>query len=293
MHLIPALIAADADGLSRVNPLLLPEETLLEMFFDGVENKDHLDFTNERFFIRDHTTAVTSIWITPSFNRRPLYGSVNFAFLPQTVTVISLRGNVLQGPLDVERWPAALCSVSLEKNEFSGDLRAEKLPRDLIILNLHRNKLVGSVDMGALPPKLEELRLDDNELAGTVDTRALSRALRTLSLSKNNFSGLFSLDGLPEGLIVLHIASNNFSGTLSARSLPSLEILLANNNAFCGVLTIGRIRAVLSELDVSSNQITGVDIAADSLAVLRGLRIEDNPMSREGRWKLQFEEEEE
>jgi Leucine-rich repeat (LRR) protein len=211
---------------------------------------------------------------------------------------LSLSGNKLEGVLPRELGSmASLQMLDLSNNRFSGSIPSQltKLA-GLGYLNLSSNGFGGTLPVGFRNlRKLKYLDLRGNgftgklgdilaqflspvhvdlssnqfsgSLASTSDNSSVVSTLQYLNVSHNVLSGtLFDSDLVPlfDSLEVFDASFNALSGNIPPFNfLISLKILRLQNNNFSGSIPEALFREtsmVLTELDVSCNQLTGLII---------------------------------
>ena len=151
-----SLLAVDPSQLGRIDPSLMSEESLLETFFGGVENKDiftdssgNFDFECYAFDYGDD--GIVCITIDASDYDTFLGGTIHFAFMPQTLEGLSLEGNKMHGSIAVESWSPRLIEVHLNENRLHGQIDTTKLPAKLLALHVEDNLLDGPFETKNLP----------------------------------------------------------------------------------------------------------------------------------------------
>ena len=271
MHAVLLVISPDADSenLSRLDPSLLSEQALFEMFVEGFENKSrfqdgHRNYTDfhgwptieksdgEQY----HFEASYDLWSTHGVLR----GSLNLRFLPETVSILNLAGNEICGTICTEDLPRGMYSLFLQDNQFEGDFEIASLPDELTVLDIEKNNLRGTLDIASLPLKIEEFHASQNKFTGSVDLNHLPRDLTVLDLSKNFFSGEVNFITLRFQLESLNLSDNaGLFGPLYGAALPpGLKQLKLKN-----VRLSGNIR--LEDFMQRSGEVSDMDFRAFDL----------------------------
>jgi Leucine-rich repeat (LRR) protein len=208
---------------------------------------------------------------------------------------LSLSGNKLEGVLPRELGSmASLQLLDLSNNRFSGSIPSEltklaglgylnlssngfggALPagfrnlRKLKFLDLRGNGFTGKLgDILAQLQSPVHVDLSSNQFSGSLasllDNSSVVSMLQYLNVSHNMLSGtLFDIDPMPlfDSLEVFDASFNVLSGNIPPFNfLISLKVLHLQNNNFSGSIPEALFREtsmVLTELDVSCNQLTG------------------------------------
>lgn len=209
---------------------------------------------------------------------------------------LTLAGNYFTGPVPESIGGlASIKSLDVSRNFLSGSLPASLTGlRNLVSLNLSHNAFSKSIPTGMeLIPTLESVDLSQNQLNGGVDWNFLmqsssvihvdlsvnllisspkelkslsdiSETIRYLNLSNNRLTGPLIGVGISTfgSLKVLDLSYNQLYGELPGFNyVYDLEVLKLGNNKFTGLLPSGLLKGdslVLSELDLSANNLTGV-----------------------------------
>ena len=208
MHLPCLLSAADASALRRLDPLLMSQESLLESFLGGVKNKGRFTDSNgnynfdipSRFRYADEEGGqdrmITQISLDGDEAKlRALGGSFSFRFLPLSVYALSLKHNDLEGPLDVDFWPAAL------QDGLFGELSLQNLSDSIDNLLLDSNEFTGRIEAVHVPISLIVLQLADCKFDGTFAFKDTSGAIQDLSMHSNDFWGPIMAADLPRSMM--------------------------------------------------------------------------------------------
>ena len=211
------LWCADLHHLGRVSIDTLPQQALMELLIDDMqntnrfydENGDCLDIAQwpRTHFDEDGSVQIID-WIGMD-----LSGSTNFQWLPATVTECDFRWNALRGSLHFDRLPKKVENLYLSTNSFSG-----------------------SIDLTCLPAPLRRLDVAYNQLSGTLNLCALPDGLQRLHLAFNGFTGSVDLSRIPKGMHHFSIANNKLSGVLDMRMLTQTKNFFYANNKFNEVI---------------------------------------------------------
>ena len=100
--------ACEEEYLSRLDPALLSQQSLMEMLFDGLEDKDHLNDENGNFTECEDWEAVECdeknniIALNAGDFTVEVKGTVNFHFLPSTVRTVYFDDQRINGTVDTE-----------------------------------------------------------------------------------------------------------------------------------------------------------------------------------------------
>ena len=233
-------VAPDGQHLGRLDPSLLPEQSLMEIFVDGFQNKtmfqdEHGNYTDCHTWdsLKIYNGVITQVAINDNDN--PLEGSMNMRFLPSSVTLLRLVRQKLGGQLDTAQIPWSLISLELWDNALDGSFKTQGLPQSIVKVNIERNKFSGSLHLDALPRGMQKFVACRNALSGSLNFTELPQTLLHLDLEQNPFSGVADLSSLPDSLTVLLISSNELCGSIDTKRLPrGLHDFYVDSNAFSG-----------------------------------------------------------
>ena len=168
-----------------------------------------------------------------------------------------------------------LRSLDLGLNQFSSTLPSTlgQYLKRLRSLRLDDNRLDGPIPHSfSFLTDLKFLDLSKNMLtSSSFDTESIWRnmtELKILDIASNFFSGTIptTLMSSLSALEVFHFSDNFISGSIPTQisSLPSLLSLVGGNNNLQGPIPWGNISTnKLSELDLSSNSLTGIALPSD------------------------------
>ena len=175
-------------------------------------------------------------------------GTVSLSYIPQNVKSFQINRNeppkfaeIVGGTIETAYLPDSLAFFSLLGHEFHGGVDFTNLPAVLIQCILANNRLSGSCDLSALPQELNYFDISGNQFIGSIRLDSLANKLQVLNISKNNFSGDLSFTGLPESLSDLRIEKNLFCGSFILKNPPNgLSQICANDNKFLGTAIVKR-----------------------------------------------------
>ncbi|XP_008799129.1 probable inactive receptor kinase At5g10020 isoform X2 [Phoenix dactylifera] len=228
-----------------------------------------------------------------TLNDMALVGNVslsNFARMGM-LRNLSLSSNQLMGILPSELGSASsLEFLDVSQNLFVGNVPIELTKMvNLVYLNLSSNNF-GDGILGQLQ-SVVHVDLSQNQFSGSVKSimadgsSEIISSLQYLNISHNKLSGeLFAKDPMPlfDSLEVFDASFNQLSGHVpSFNFIVSLKILRLGNNQFSGSLPEALIKEnsmVLTELDLSSNQLTG-PVQSITSATLKNLNLSTNKLS--------------
>ena len=216
-----ALTSHCADSsLRRLDYAAVSQMALLELFIEGIDNKERIggyveypdNISEWEGLTFNDTNEVTEIdWESHGFE-----GSLALKWLPFSVTELLLFQNTLSGSIDLASLPDKMEELDLSCNSFTGEIDLCFLPDSLIILDLSNNMLSGTVDLEDLPKSLMKLYLYQNAFTGNINLTSLPDDMEELSLSQNDFSGEIDFSSLSDKLARLNIAETNISGAIRA-----------------------------------------------------------------------------
>ena len=99
-----------------------------------------------------------------------LRGSLNWEYLPRSLTHFSVTFSKLTGELEIGNLPSQLESLFVNDNELTGTPDLTSLPQNLDVLGLSNNLFHGVLDFSKMPHSLRILWLQNNaELGGTLE----------------------------------------------------------------------------------------------------------------------------
>ncbi|GET90505.1 hypothetical protein, conserved [Leishmania tarentolae] len=129
--------------------------------------------------------------------------------------VLDLSHNRLDGVV-FSQLPESIEVLRLNNNGLQGGLRTSDLPRTLRSLDLSDNDCTGDVDLLELPPQLLYFNISHNHFSGTVNFTELPESLKFVYMEYNNFTGEANLVDLPLGLRFILVHHNNWDYRLPA-----------------------------------------------------------------------------
>eukprot|EP00008_Paramoeba_atlantica_P011708 CAMPEP_0201484402 /NCGR_PEP_ID=MMETSP0151_2-20130828/8600_1 /ASSEMBLY_ACC=CAM_ASM_000257 /TAXON_ID=200890 /ORGANISM="Paramoeba atlantica, Strain 621/1 / CCAP 1560/9" /LENGTH=222 /DNA_ID=CAMNT_0047868069 /DNA_START=29 /DNA_END=697 /DNA_ORIENTATION=+ len=176
----------------KVRGNVLPPEYELSRFIANITGR-HKTWTTEKSVTEwagvhcANPATITAV----RWGGRDLYGTLDWAYLPSTITYLHL-GIALKGCL-------------LAKNYLEGRIETSLLPRGLQEFSSPRTRFSGEFDLTQLPPALCSLNVSGNQLSGSLDFTRLPDGLTRLCLSENRFSGTVTFAHLPTSMSVLRV----------------------------------------------------------------------------------------
>ena len=249
--------AADTSHLGRVEKASLSTQTLMELFVEGIENKERICGNAEEPADIDEWTGFVHSEEQPTDEAEKqfnidwsyllLVGTVDLQWVPPTVIVLDISDNELGGSLNLTALPQSSQKLDLHSNHFSGEIDLCHLPAEIEVLDLSENKLSGSLNLERLPLSIRELRLNYNRFSGTMCLRKLPRGFVDLSVGGNELSGSVDLTALPVTMNSLRLYKNNFEGKTDFSQLPEiLNFLDVSYTNLSGEIVVGNQRAYFS-----------------------------------------------
>ena len=229
-------IACTDDGLGRFSNLCISDQTLMEMLVQDFEDVNiakaggnFIDISEWSILCFDDSGSITAINIdiddTEYIDEDPFYrsihrgikdscfdggGSIDFKYVPQTVTGLTVSEMIFEGTIE------------------TGDL-----PSGLIHLNVFGNYLKGPFDISGLPKCIERIDIGGNEMTGSLKIEFLPESVKEFSAFSNIFSGTLSMEKLPPKMESLALSSNRFKGKIELPKVPSsLSSINLDNNSF-------------------------------------------------------------
>mmetsp|Transcript_4364 Transcript_4364/g.6517 ORF Transcript_4364/g.6517 Transcript_4364/m.6517 type:complete len:249 (-) Transcript_4364:94-840(-) len=226
-----------SSGLGRLDYASFSQQTLMEMTFDGIINKEDLcgskDFPSKLSEWKSNAKPLGNPFIVNpdgdiiviTMHYYNLRGSVSLEWLPSTVEHLDLSGNELTGTLTVDHLPPEMDFFNMTRNQLHGTLALDKFPDTITYLEVGFNQLTGTVDLTKLPRDLQVLSLGSNQLSGTLDLTKLPASLQRLWLAENDFHGQTDFSALPSTLDFLSVGKNpRLSGKIRPRDGVELDI---------------------------------------------------------------------
>eukprot|EP00009_Paramoeba_aestuarina_P003334 CAMPEP_0201522622 /NCGR_PEP_ID=MMETSP0161_2-20130828/18394_1 /ASSEMBLY_ACC=CAM_ASM_000251 /TAXON_ID=180227 /ORGANISM="Neoparamoeba aestuarina, Strain SoJaBio B1-5/56/2" /LENGTH=217 /DNA_ID=CAMNT_0047921527 /DNA_START=21 /DNA_END=674 /DNA_ORIENTATION=- len=172
----------------------LSQQTLMELFIDGITNKETIcgppeaseDLTKWPGLSYNDSGEIIGI----HWQNYGLEGSIDLQWLPNSLEKLILWGNRLTGTLDLTVLPDTLTHLSAHSNRFSGSLDLTQLPKSLRRIELNgANVFSGTVDLTQLPPKLGGIWISGKKLVGETDFSHLPVSLTIINIDFTNLSG--------------------------------------------------------------------------------------------------------
>ena len=226
------LYAADDEHLSRLDPTLLSDQALLEIFVSSFKNISEFQDENGNFLdiaewenvdmgAQDGHDTTVAYFTYPVADEQPnLGGSLNLVFLPPTLEGLYIVSCDLTGTIETADLPRGLLELNVCLNKLEGSFSIEKLPSTLEILIISGNQLCGSLRIGALPRPMRTIQAIQNMFVGEIDLRSLPPGLQRIEIDNNKFSGSVIVGPLPETLNIVKIGMNG-ALTMDMPHLPA------------------------------------------------------------------------
>uniref|UniRef100_A0A7S4NI08 Leucine-rich repeat protein n=1 Tax=Paramoeba aestuarina TaxID=180227 RepID=A0A7S4NI08_9EUKA len=207
-----SLIAAADLSLGKIpDKSSLSQQTLMELFIEGIQNRSPL------FSSLEHPPSA-ELWDGIQSDS------------DGTVTRITWVGLLLQGSVKFMWLPMTTQSVRIIECGLTGSADLTCLPGSITYVDLSSNAFVGSADLTCLPEKLETLHLTNNQMSGTVDLTHLPDSLITLVLQKNRFSGVADFSKLPSKMLWLSVEHTDITGVIKKDDYPCIRFIGTNNS---------------------------------------------------------------
>ena len=235
-----ALFLSVDPSLGRVDYRLLSDQTLMEMFIEGLdedtENKYqdsegmYLDVCDWSCIECDDDDRVIEIHIGSGI----VSGSLEMRYLPPKVQRLNLAENQLTGEIDLKQLPDRVQSLDLSDNQLTGEMDLTRLPDGMERLELSSNRFIGEIDLTGLPDGMNGLYLNNNQFTGEIDLTQLPTELRWLDVSRNQLSGSIIINELPGDMFGLDLGKNRFNAVAVVESVKQGFINLKES----GVMTV-------------------------------------------------------
>ena len=132
-------------------------------------------------------------------------GSIDFRWIPSTVTKFGISNNTLSGTLDAAVLPRGLRYLGITHNQICGTVDLYTVPRTMVGLYIGSNRLHGSLHLEDLPPPLEAFDASRNKFEGTLAFQGLPPSIRNIRLRFNTFCGSVDLRFLPESIRLVEL----------------------------------------------------------------------------------------
>ena len=281
IFLLP-LHAADDQFLSRLDPALLSQQALMEMFVEKFQKKT--DFHDEHGNYKDccewegtecdDTGAVQKFYLKNTWSQ-----SLPFSpqFLPRSIRKLEMYFCAFSGPLTPEDLPERIESLTFSYTQFVGTLNVGHLPRRLKVFYLNAEKIHGTVDLGHMPPRMREFELVNSPFTGSVCFDDLPQKLKVLELGGCSFSGEIIIRRLPNTLTYLSLSNNYFTYLQIEVDLPKVYTLAVQGLQETGGFPFERFPRA-GFLDLEESELTGTMNAATVSARLESLKFAYNSM---------------
>ena len=146
------LTAADPSILGRVDKASLSTQALMEIFIEGIENREIISGCAEEPNDFDKWNGFEYV------EEQPADAAVKLI----NIYWVELG---LAGTIDLQWLPPAIRSLSIRDNELSGSLNLTALPPSIQLLECRSNGFSGEIDLCRLPAEIEDLYLSINHLS--------------------------------------------------------------------------------------------------------------------------------
>ena len=273
MNLRLALLStADTSHLGRVDHASLSTQTLMEIFIEGLENRDVICGSTEEpndidqwrgfAYCPEQPADAAEKQFKIEWCSLNLMGTIDLRWLPRTVVSFIIWESKLSGSLNLTALPPSIQRLDLSFNAFSGEIDLCYLPVKIETLHLGRNQLSGSLNLEKLPQSLQVLYLNSNRFSGTVCLRHLPPSLQRLAVNENELSGTVELTNLPAGMSFLLLFKNAFSGETDFSQVPQgMQMLNVQHTSLCGKIVKQRNQNTNILVDGSNVQVLNVQIS--------------------------------
>ena len=217
-------IACTDDGLGRFSSLCISDQTLMEMLVQDFEDVNiakaggnFIDISEWSILCFDDSGSITAINIdiddTEYIDDDPFYRSIH-----RSIKESCFDGG---GSIDFKYVPQTVTSLTVSEMSFKGTIETRDLPSGLIRLNVYGNYLMGSFDISGLPECIERIDIARNELTGSLKIEFLPESVKELCAISNNFSGTLNMAKLPPKVESLVLSCNRFTGKIELPKVPS------------------------------------------------------------------------
>mmetsp|Transcript_6834 Transcript_6834/g.10346 ORF Transcript_6834/g.10346 Transcript_6834/m.10346 type:complete len:212 (-) Transcript_6834:20-655(-) len=184
------ILSSVDQSLGRVDKASFTQQTLMEILIENIEVQDSIV----------HGESITQ-WFGVSMRN-------------DSVDTIRWLGVRLGGSIDFRWLPPTLTSINAVKNDFSGETCLTELPPTLQVFNISENHFCGSLDLTTLPESLTSMCVSGNNFSGSIDLTKLPKSLASLSLQSNPLDGEADFSQLPDALIHLNVIDTGLTGSL-------------------------------------------------------------------------------
>ena len=251
------------DGLGRLEPSSLPEQTLMELLVENLSKRGKRKFQTSDGAFRD-IREWPDVQLNPSGKvvhirlwHISANGDLSLRHIPRQVTLFSSSSNGWTGTAEFADLPPAMERLELDDNKLHGTIETAQLPSTLSTCNLRGNKISGTVNLRTLPENMRDLRLSQNQLVGTVDLTKLG-CMTILDLSSNQLTGSLDVSNLPLCMRQLLLSNNQFAGEICLENIPELmETLIIAKNQLTGPIRFVSTSKKLQILSLAGNQLSG------------------------------------
>ena len=214
------IICADTTRTAKVSFINLPQQSLLEMCIDRIQNKSifqtksfpwsTLQFADVCEWVGVTCTSSNQVqsikWINIKLN-----GEIDVRFLPGTTETFEAKGNLLTGKITLSELPPSMTEFRVTYNKVYGAINLTMMHEGMTKLNLSHNKLKGTLNLTQLPDGFQLLILSANVFTGTIDLNNIPESVLLIALAENLLHGEVDLRKLPQKTKTLLFASNKFS----------------------------------------------------------------------------------
>ena len=138
-------------------------------------------------------------------------GSIDFQYVPQTVTTLIIRLFQLSGTMETSQLPIGLINLHVDNNFLTGTFDIKTLPEKIQSIDISVNDMSGSLAMDCLPAHVESFSAWSNEFSGTVNLSKLPASLSSLDIAENKLEGSIELRNVPPALQNISLNTNNFA----------------------------------------------------------------------------------
>ena len=219
-------------SIGRVNKFSFSQQALMEMFVDGIENREIICGSQENpkdieewdeVTVNDKKEVTNVNWLSYK-----LHGSIYLEWLPSTLRALILWENSLTGTIDLCHLPEILELLDVSFNSLSGSIDLENLPDSLVELYFEHNRFTGTISLKSLPEKMRVLTVHNNQFTGSIDVTSLPASMKSLSLNNNKFECETDFSKLPETLDILNVSNTKLSGEINDFKGTYLEVFGSN-----------------------------------------------------------------
>ena len=267
---IVTLLSADT-ALGRFDVSSLPDQTLMELFIEGMEATGKLPFRLQNGF-KDVCTWSTrkpfiqeTIRCTDGRVTRVLFwfhrwseDQFPFHYTPPLVTYFSMKKCQIHGTLDASALPVDLQCFQVPENKLSGEVKCGEFPRKIERISLVSNVFTGSLHLADLPDSVIEFHAEYNELSGSIHLNDLPPQMAYLTLQNNKLTGEVHIDRLPPSIHDIDLSENCFKGELRLLDFPKYMKTFGFTNNFSVETAVFRGAKGPMHFEIRANCITSV-----------------------------------